>query len=150
MTIKENKPNNQSLVQILQGNEILKKFYENQQAEISIKAKGLEIEKQKNNNEFEYAKLALEKQFEITKYAMEHQRKNQKGVYWMSVFFAILIGAVIVFAMSTNHVDIAMRILEIVATALISGFGGYHAGKNKKERASLNQANQHSQKQQMP
>ena len=115
-----------------QDAEIVQKILENQEKELQLKAQSIEIDRQKDGNQFEYAKFAVEKQFELEKYSMDHQLQKQKIAYVLTGTVSLMVAAVVAYAMKSGHVDVAMRILEIVATAVISSVGGYHIGKNKK------------------
>lgn len=84
-------------------NEILvKTFLHNQTQELEIKAKQLALQEQEDNHSFEFGKVALATKAEDRKLQREHGLKAQIYTYGLIGFIALLVFAIIFYAMYSD------------------------------------------------
>ncbi|UYQ94015.1 hypothetical protein MKQ68_02775 [Chitinophaga horti] len=132
MTSQSSKPNNGN--NNLPTTEIMQQWLQNQKEEQKTKQLELEIQKDENQKTFELAKENLKLQAEYMKDAPRHLLKRNFLVLGFFTIILLIVVGFMGYCVYLGKADIAMRILEVVSTAILSGGGGYFAGKNAKQK----------------
>jgi len=119
--------------------ELISQLLENQAKEIEIKAQELDLQKQQDENNFEFGKKALDAQLSDRKMQRDCNNNLQKNQYLLISFLSLIIVAVIIISLYFNKDAIAIEIIKAVVFILAGGLGGY--GLKSKEYSQNNDTN---------
>ena len=107
---------------------LLEKWIDTQTKEIENKQREIELRKQTDKNQFEYAKLALDAQANDTSEERAHESKQHGRKL---IFAGIMAGALIAFLVYSLHTGkdhIVLEILKAIVFLASGGAGGYALG----------------------
>lgn len=121
----DNLPSNQD--------KFLAQFFENQKEEIKIKAQELELRKQADKHNYEWARENLGTQERVLKSQSTEntKRANNKYIFIGSIIIVVLL--FISFALYINKDQIVMELIKAAIYVLSGGAGGYYMGRNSKQ-----------------
>ena len=109
----------------------IEKWIENQSKEIENRQREIEVQKQTDDHNFEYAKLALSAKAKDNEDERAHVSRQQKRIL---TFAAIMTGVLIGFLVYSLHTGKDQVALEIIKAAIFiasGGAGGYALGVKK-------------------
>ncbi|WP_343704043.1 hypothetical protein [Chitinophaga sp.] len=113
------------------GEQSIREFLELQREELRLRHQENELRKIELQQNYELSREGLKQQGEFIKNAPRHGLHHK---ILLAVFFTIIlliVSGVLLYCVRAGKEEIALRILEIVATAIISGSGGYAWGRSK-------------------
>lgn len=106
-------------------------FIELQKEELRLRHQENSLRQLELQHSYELSKESLKQQGEYLKAAPRHDFKNRTILIVFFIIIFLIISGVLVYCIKLGKEEIALRILEIVSTAIISAGGGYAWGKNK-------------------
>jgi len=106
-------------------------FIDFQKEELRIRQQENELKQMELQHSYELAKESLKQQGEYIKSAPRHDIRNRIVVAAFFILVLLIVSGVLIYCVYLGKEDIALRILEIVATAIISAGGGYAWGKSR-------------------
>ncbi len=109
-------------------------FIELQKEELKLRQQENQLRLMEVRQSYELSKESLKQQGAYLKAAPKHDFNNRIIVALFLITVLLIIAGVLVYCIHLGKEEIAMRILEIVATAIISAGGGYAWGKSKGQR----------------
>ncbi len=112
---------------------------QNKSQEITLKEKELELRKQQDIHSFEFATHSLKEQTKDRQEERNHLLKVRYTTIGLTISLTIIFVVLIFSILYLGYKDIAIEIIKLVGTALITGFGGYHYGKSVKATESKNE-----------
>lgn len=113
---------------------MIEKFLANQTQELTIRAQELELEKQKDNNGFQFAQKSLDAQIADRRHQREFESKNRKSLYLLIVLIIIAICALVAFALNLNKDDVAKEIIKSITYVATGFLGGYGTAKLRQKQ----------------
>ncbi|CAN2041636.1 DUF2335 domain-containing protein [Candidatus Magnetomoraceae bacterium gMMP-15] len=116
--------------------DLITKFLENQTKEIELRAKELELDKQKDENTFTYAKSALNMKVEDRKEQMNHFQIVRKMTFNFILILSALIIGLMLYSLHLDKDQIVMEIIKSILFFLTGGAGGYAIGKNTEKKSN--------------
>lgn len=142
--MQENTVQNNSSSAIPEGltPDVVKKLLENQAKELELKAIELTLQKQQDDHGFEFGKAALLAKIEDRKLQRNHQLSVKKSTYILVTILALIISAIIFYALYSNNSPIAMEIIKAIVYLIGGGLGGYGVAKvsNKSKDSDSDQS----------
>jgi len=142
--MQENTVQNNSGSAISEGltPDVVKKLLENQAKELELKAVELALQKQQDDHGFEFGKAALLAKIEDRKLQRNHQLSVKKSTYILVTILALIISAIIFYALYSNNSPIAMEIIKAIVYLTGGGLGGYGVAKvgNKSKDSDSDQS----------
>lgn len=142
--MQENTVQNNSSSAIPEGltPDVVKKLLENQAKELELKAIELTLQKQQDDHGFEFGKAALLAKIEDRKLQRNHQLSVKKSTYILVTILALIISAIIFYALYSNNSPIAMEIIKAIVYLTGGGLGGYGVAKvsNKSKDSDSDQS----------
>lgn len=120
-------------------NNVLEKFLENQSKKIRLREQQLELRKQTEQHEYEFAKASLE----IQERALVIQsREAIKKTNYRYIFIVTILLFVLIFIISALYLNKDQIVLELIKAALYilgGGTGGYYLGRkySKEEKENF-------------
>ena len=112
--------------------ELFKQFLENQKRELELKARDIELVKQRDNNNFEWAKKSLDVQAEDRKQERAYRIRATRNFFILIGIIVAGVIALLAFAIAMNKEQVALEVVKAVIFALGGGAGGYAIGKQRK------------------
>jgi hypothetical protein len=112
--------------------EWMQQFVENQKQELTLRAQELDLNKQKDNNSFAFAREALKAQSEDRVHERDCTRKTRRDVLWLILAAVIVVAAVVVIALWRDKEQVAMEIIKDGMLFITGGAGGYGISQAKK------------------
>lgn len=113
--------------------ELFSRILTNQERELELRAKELELRKQNDCHGYEYSKAALSVQADDAKDERIHRRKMMiTAAVVVSILFLSLVGFML-YCVSAGKEQVAMEIIKAVIFLFSGGAGGYALGKNRKD-----------------
>lgn len=106
-------------------NELVKIFLNNQSKELEHKAQEISLAAQKDSNNFEFSKLALDRQNEDFEKQRLHNYKSKKARYFFATVVILLVGALLIYSLATNKDAFAFEILKTIVLLGAGGGAGY-------------------------
>ena len=108
--------------------DMLQQFLENQEREIELKTRELELQKQVQQHNFEYANTALQAQANDRKITLEHaSRSRRESMLWV-IAIALIIFGFASYALYLGKDRIVEVVIQAIAFVIVGG-GGYEVGK---------------------
>ncbi len=120
MSDKTNLPNKKN-----HNDELVKIFLNNQSKELEHKAQEISLMAQKDSNNFEFSKLALDRQNEDLEKQRLHNYKSKKARYFFATVVILLVCALLIYSLATNKDDFAFEILKTIVLLGAGGGAGY-------------------------
>ena len=109
--------------------DVVKTLLENQAKELELKAIELALQKQQDYHGFEFGKSALLAKIEDRKLQRNHQLSVKKSTYKLVIILALIISAIVLYAIYSNNSPIAMEIIKAIVYLVGGGLGGYGVAK---------------------
>lgn len=110
---------------------VFAEFLENQSREIEIRAREMELEKQRDDRRFEFAKRALEAQIQDSREQRDFHLKAMRSAYVFTILAGIVFVGLLVTALALNKDQVALEIIKAVIFVATGGAGGYALGKQR-------------------
>jgi hypothetical protein len=114
------------------NSEWMQQFVENQKGELALRAQELELNKQKDNNSFAFARDALKAQSEDRVHDRDCARKTRRDVLWLILAAVVVVASVVVVALWRDKEQVAMEIIKDAMLFLTGGAGGYGISQARK------------------
>ena len=129
---------NRAPVPVAPKEDLIAKFLELQQQELLHRGKELELRKQSQEYDFNFAKASLEAQSTDLKDVRKHQRGQRLTVLIFSGVIVLFVGGFMSYCLTIGKDQIAMEIIKGAIFLLSGGAGGYalatkQSQKNKSE-----------------
>ena len=109
--------------------DVVKTLLENQAKELELKAIELALQKQQDEHGFEFGKAALLAKIEDRKLQRNHQLSVKKATHKLVTVLALIISAIVCYAIYSNNSPIAMEIIKAIVYLVGGGLGGYGVAK---------------------
>ncbi|WP_217603538.1 hypothetical protein [Chitinophaga sp. GbtcB8] len=106
-------------------------FIELQKEELRLRHQENSLKQLELQHSYELSKESLKQQGEYIKAAPKHDFKNRAILIAFFIIIFLIVAGVLIYCINLDKEEIALRILEIVSTAIISAGGGYAWGKSK-------------------
>ena len=111
----------------------IEKWIENQSKEIENRQREIELQKQTDDHNFEYAKLALNAKAKDNEDQRTHvSRQHKRNLTFAAIMTAVLIGF-LVYSLHTGKDQIALEIIKAAIFIASGGAGGYALGVRKSQ-----------------
>jgi hypothetical protein len=107
-----------------------------QKEEFSLKQREVGLREKELSQNHELALKSIDLQEAYMRTAPKYMFNDQLLFYVSLVVILLIVSSVFVYCLYSNNKEIAMRMIELVATAVISGGGGYAYGKNQEKEKS--------------
>ena len=104
-----------------------------------MKKRELDLEKQNNENQFEYAKRALEVQAQDLELQRAHEVSVSTTRYVFAGALVVAVLSFLAFTVYTGKERFAEDLIKIMAGALAGGAGGYSYGRRDRSEDSHGQ-----------
>ena len=111
----------------------IEKWLDNQSKEIENRHRELELRKQTDNNNFEYAKLALDTKADDTRDEREHDSQQHKRILRFAGTMAVVLIGFLIYCLETGKDTFAIEILKAAIFIASGGFGGYALGARQSQ-----------------
>ncbi|MFH0938513.1 MAG: hypothetical protein V1899_04425 [Planctomycetota bacterium] len=119
---------------------LFKEFLDNQTKELELRNRQLELEKQKDNHTFDWAKNSLDAQvIDREKDRIFRLISRRNSFVFVTIITALFIG-LLVFALMMNKDQIALEIIKAVIFIITGGAGGYAVGRQHISAPSISHA----------
>ena len=113
---------------------LIEKFLDNQQTELQLRSKELDLQKINDQHSFEFSKTALEKEtFDRAEQRKTFRECRKDGFFFISGL-ALLVTTVVIVAMWLGKDQIALEVLKDIIFLVSGGAGGYAIGKAKHDK----------------
>jgi hypothetical protein len=124
--------------------DVVKTLLENQAKELELKAIELALQKQQDDHGFEFGKAALLAKIEDRKLQRNHQLSVKKSTYILVTILALIVSAIIFYAIYSNNSPIAMEIIKAIVYLTGGSLGGYGVAKagDKSKDSDANNSSQ--------
>jgi len=109
----------------------VREFIDLQREELKLRQQENALRQMELQHNYELSKESLKQQGEYIKSAPRHDIRNRIVLATFFILVLLIVSGVLIYCVYLGKEDIALRILEIVATAIISAGGGYAWGKSK-------------------
>lgn len=129
--------NTQSVPQPI-NEELLRDLLTNQKEEIRLKQQEMGLREKELSQTHELALKNMELQAAYLKTAPKHMFNDRLLFYVSLIVILLIVSSVFVYCLYSNNKEIAMRMIELIATAIISGGGGYAYGKSQGKEKNKN------------
>lgn len=116
--------------------DLINKFLDNQTEELRLKATELELERQKDNNGFQFAQKSLVAQAEDRRHEREVDAKNRGRQLWLVFGVAALIVITVIVALVLDKEEVAKEIVKAVVFVAVGFLGGFGAARAKREKGA--------------
>lgn len=110
---------------------LIERFLHNQSAELQLRAKELELQRQSDQDSYAYAKEALKAQAEDRKNVIAHMDRTRRDLLIFAGMIGLLMVGVIGFAIYNDAKEIAQLIIQALVFAGAGGGGGYYLGYSR-------------------
>ena len=111
----------------------IEKWIENQSKEIENRQREIELQKQTDDHNFEYAKLALNAQAEDSESERTHKsQQHTRNLIFIGLMTTALIGF-LVYSLHTGKDQVALEIIKAAIFIASGGAGGYAWGVRKSQ-----------------
>lgn len=107
----------------------LQQLVDNQAKELELRSRELDLQKQQDSNNLDFAKESLAAQERDRKHARECERDKQKDRYWLVGAIVAALLLVVAVAVWKDKDQLAMEIVKAVAYLTAGAAGGYAAGR---------------------
>ena len=106
----------------------IEKWFDNQSQEIKNKQREIDLQKQTDGNNFEYAKLALNAQAKDSQDDRTHlSKRHNRNLTFIGLLVVAMLGF-LVYSLHTGKDQIALEIVKAVVFIASGGAGGYALG----------------------
>lgn len=117
---------------------LVERFLDNQAKQLKIEEQRLNIDRDNNNHNFQLASKSIDAQAKD----LENQRSHKKQIYYLVsivglIVFAGILG-MIFFCLHIGKEQVALEIIKLGGTSIISVFGGYFYGRSRGKKDSEN------------
>ncbi|WP_212002592.1 hypothetical protein [Chitinophaga sp. HK235] len=103
----------------------------NQKEELKIRQDEMQLRRLEMQQNYELSKENLKLQGQYLQSSPKFNFQNKVVVLSFILVALLIVSGVFIYCVYLNKQEIAMRILEIITTAIISAGGGYALGKSK-------------------
>jgi hypothetical protein len=110
--------------------ELLGQFFQNQAKEIELRQNELNLKKQEDDHNFEFAKSALQVKATDRDAEREHDRETQKNRFIFITIVILVIASLTGYALAIGKENFAMEIIKAVIFIIGGGAGGFAIGKS--------------------
>lgn len=110
------------------------RFLDNQTRELALKAQELELEKQREQNNTELSRAALEAQERDRAHERDSRRNERKDRHKAALGFLLIIAVLIGAAIYLGAKDIGIELIKSVGLLVAGAFGGYGYAKSKPQQ----------------
>ena len=104
---------------------LMEKFIDVQTQELVLREKEWELDKQKDNHQYELANKSIDAQVKDIERQREHHRSTQKIYYLLIGFVLLIISAFCVLLIFKNQVELIKKLFELFFFFLGGGASGY-------------------------
>lgn len=110
---------------------LFKEFLDNQTKELELKNRQLELEKQKDDHAFEWAKKSIDAQVVDREKQRAFHLRGRRNVFIFATIIVVLFVGLLISALMMNKDQVVMEIIKAVIFITTGGAGGYAVGRNK-------------------
>lgn len=115
---------------------LFKEFLGNQTKELELKNRQLELEKQKDDHSFEWAKKSLDAQVVDRDKQRAFQLHGRRNCFVFATIIAVLFIGLLISALMLNKDQVALEIIKAMIFITTGGAGGYAVGRQMSTSAS--------------
>ena len=108
---------------------LFKEFLDNQAKELELKSREIDLQKQKDDHAFEFAKTALETQINDRTQQRSFLLRNKRNGHIFAVIIAFFFVTLLITALAMDKDQIALEIIKAVIFIVTGGAGGYAVGR---------------------
>lgn len=119
---------------------LFKEFLDNQTKELELKNRQLELEKQKDDHAFDWAKKSLDAQVIDRDKQRAFQLHGRRNCFVFATVIAVLFVGLLVCALWLNKDQVALEIIKALIFITTGGAGGYAVGKHKSQASESSSA----------
>lgn len=116
--------------------QLVERYLDQQGRELAIRAHELEIEKQKDDHNFEFSKAALAAQAEDRKHDRNCKIEEVRHRHRLVIYLALIISAMVSGAIWMGQPAVALEIAKCIGLLLAGGIGGYGYAKSRNKPPS--------------
>ena len=116
------------------GPDLIRQWMNNQAREIEQRHQETQLARQKDQNQFEFAQMALKAQAEDFEKNRIHERKQSATNRIFVTGVLLIVFSFLVYALHTGKDSVALEIIKSVVLIAGGGAGGYALGLRKKHR----------------
>lgn len=116
--------------------EIIDRWIKHQQAQIQVELSNVKIREKEADNAHDFNKTLLKAQVEDLKGVRKHQIHSALIVLGFILIIGLLAMAFIVYLLYTEEKQFAWEIIKIGGAVIISGAGGFFAGRQFEKQQS--------------
>ena len=109
----------------------VREFIDLQREELKLRQQDLALRQQELQHNYDLSKEGLKQQGDYLKSAPKYAIQNRLLLAGFFILVLAIVAGVLLYCVHLGKEEIALRILEIVATAIISAGGGYAWGKSR-------------------
>ena len=110
---------------------LFKEFLDIQSREIEIRAREMDLRKQKDDHMFEAGKLGLEAQIQDRREQRGFDLKVKQSTFVFAFLVAVVFVALLITALALNKDQVALEIVKAAIFLASGGAGGYALGKHR-------------------
>lgn len=129
MEDNENLPSEQNKKTTEIAPALFKEFLDNQTKEIELKSREIDLQKQKDDHGFEFAKTALEAQADDRKQLRAFQLKSKRSGHIFTTIIVLFFIVLLITALAMDKDQVALEIIKAVIFMTTGGAGGYAIGR---------------------
>ena len=111
---------------------LFKEFLDNQAKELELKSREIDLQKQKDDHAFEFAKTALKTQINDRTQQRSFFLRTKRNGYVFAVIIAFFFIALLITALAMDKDQIALEIIKATIFIVTGGAGGYAIGRLRK------------------
>ena len=108
---------------------LFKEFLDNQAKELELKSREIDLQKQKDDHAFEFAKTALETQTNDRTQQRSFLARTKRNGHVFAVIIAVIFVTLLITALAMDKDQIALEIIKAVIFIVTGGAGGYAVGR---------------------
>ena len=112
--------------------ELLEQFLKNQSKELDLRVKELDLQRQADAHNYQYAQSSLDLQAKDRESSRVHLLSSRKTSYIFALIMFVLLAFILCYALYLNKDQIAMEIIKAAIFIISGGAGGYALGKTHK------------------
>jgi ABC-type transport system involved in cytochrome bd biosynthesis fused ATPase/permease subunit len=130
--------NNKPVVQgggFPQRTELMEKFLNLQEQELAQRGRELELRKQSEDHQYQYAKAALDVQSNDAKSERIHRQSQRRTVLLGIGVIVLMVLAFMAYCVGLGKESVAMELIKSAVLLLSGGAGGYAVGARGRSRA---------------
>ena len=108
--------------------DVLSQFVQNQARELDLRARELDLQRQADQHNFEFSKIALDAQAKDRSEERKHKTATKRSGYVFAFSIAAVLAVVVMYALYQDKNDFALEIIKAVTFVVSGGAGGYALG----------------------